>query len=140
MGPKFGAVEQGDEAGEAKHIGASQLIPGVGRTCCRATERTRRPGVATNQLPLPEQGGLHRLGAATIWLGPVAPSVVLLWVAWAVYRLALQRGASSLPQRALALLKLKARRSSATRLLSPRGRRGFQEATEGVAPQRRLCS
>jgi hypothetical protein len=27
-----GAVEQGDEADEAKHIGASQLIPGVRRT------------------------------------------------------------------------------------------------------------
>jgi hypothetical protein len=27
-----GAVEQGDEADEAKRIGASQLIPGVGLT------------------------------------------------------------------------------------------------------------
>ena len=40
---------------------------------------------------------------------------------------------------ALALLKLKSRRSPATRLLSARGGRGFQEATEGVALQRRLC-
>ena len=41
---------------------------------------------------------------------------------------------------ALALLKLKSRRSPATRLLSARGGRGFHEATEGVALQRRLCS
>ena len=40
---------------------------------------------------------------------------------------------------ALALLKLRSRRSPATRLLSARSRRGFYEATEGVALQRRLC-
>ena len=51
---------------------------------------------------------------------------------------ALQRGAKSLHQPALPLLRLQARRSSATRLLSLPGRRG-QEATEGVALQRRLC-
>jgi hypothetical protein len=32
-----GAAEQGDEADEAKHIGASQLIPGVGRDHERGT-------------------------------------------------------------------------------------------------------
>ena len=53
-----------------EHNGASQLIPGVGRTCCGATKRTRRPGVATSQLPLPEQWRLQRLGASvTSWRG-----------------------------------------------------------------------
>ena len=33
---KRGAAQQGDEADEAKHIGASQLIPSVGRTYTRA--------------------------------------------------------------------------------------------------------
>jgi hypothetical protein len=33
------AVEQGDEADEAKHIGASQLIPGVGLTKESATRQ-----------------------------------------------------------------------------------------------------
>ena len=40
---------------------------------------------------------------------------------------------------ALPLLKLKARRSSATRSLSSAGDRGFQGPSEGVALQRRLC-
>jgi hypothetical protein len=75
-----------------------------------------------------------RAGAA------VALSAFQSWVAWAADRLALQRGASSLLNVALALLKLKSRRSPATRVLSPRGGRAFQEATEGVALQRRLCS
>ncbi len=46
---------------------------------------------------------------------------------------------TELPQRALPLLRLKPRRSPATRWLPARGRRGFREATEGVALQRRLC-
>jgi hypothetical protein len=40
-----------------EHIGASQLILGVGRTSRRATERTRVLGVAGNQLPLPHVDG-----------------------------------------------------------------------------------
>ena len=134
------AAEQGDEADEAKHIGASQLIPGVGRTSCRATERTRVPGVASRSSRCLSSAAFTgsvqqpRAGAA------VALSAFQSWVAWAADRLALQRGASSLLNVALALLKLKSRRSPATRVLSPRGGRGFQEATEGVALQRRLCS
>ena len=36
-----GAAQQRDEADEAKRNEASQLIPSVGQTSCRTTERTR---------------------------------------------------------------------------------------------------
>ena len=39
-----GAVQQRDEADEAKHIGASQLIPGVRRTTLRVDGGGRRRG------------------------------------------------------------------------------------------------
>ena len=49
------AAQQRDEADEAKRIGASQLIPVLGRPVA-GRRNGRAAGVATDQLPLPEQG------------------------------------------------------------------------------------
>jgi hypothetical protein len=51
--PKHEAAQQGDEADEAKRIGASQLIPGVRRTIARPTLLRRAAIVAMAALGVP---------------------------------------------------------------------------------------
>jgi len=78
------------------------LSPVLDRPVAMLTERTLRPGVATDQLPLPEQVGFtsSRGGAHDRLPRSVAPSVFRAYLACGPEnRLALQRGASSLHQR-----------------------------------------
>ena len=87
----FGAAEQGDEADEAKHIGASQLIPGVGRT-----ERRIMDGMADELQGVAGKGRYFAMGidaTTAAALGLLSASVVDLpragsmSVAMAVYLL-----------------------------------------------------
>jgi hypothetical protein len=121
------AAQQRVEADEAEHNGASQLNSVLDGPVSRPTERTRRLGVARHQLPLPERdpdsvSASARERRELHWLTGNDHGVVgahgAPFVRSASRRLALQRGASSLPNGALRLLA-EGRRSPATPLPSP---------------------